>query len=179
MTAYLGLGSNLGDRAGWIQRAFRLLHDDGITLVSVSSLYETGHIGPGGETAPPYLNCVAWVETQLGPTGLLAATQSIEARLGRERPYPNAPRTVDIDILLLDDQVVSLPGLSVPHPRMDGRRFVLEPLAEITPGLRLPDGRGVADLLRSPDVAGQPVRLYRRRASAASIDACEMRMWQD
>lgn len=179
MTGYLGLGSNLGDRQATLTRAIQLVNDDATEVAEVSSLYETGHVGPEGETAPPYLNCVVRVETALDPLRLLRTVQAVEDALGRARPYANAPRTVDIDILLLDDLVLDLLDLRLPHPRMWDRRFVLEPLAEIAPRLELPDGGRIEELLHTPAIAGQPVLLYRRRASDASIAACDMRMWQD
>ncbi len=141
--AYLGLGSNLGDREANLLEAARLLKEDGqLVLSRASSIYETP---PWGYTEQPFfLNCVLEVDTTLEPVSLLAWLQAVEARVGREPSFRYGPRLIDIDILLYGDLVLSRenPDLQMPHPRMDQRAFVLVPLAELAadlvhPGLRL------------------------------------------
>ncbi|MCC6315028.1 MAG: 2-amino-4-hydroxy-6-hydroxymethyldihydropteridine diphosphokinase, partial [Thermomicrobiales bacterium] len=123
--AYIALGSNLGDRAGLLAEAIRRLGAAG-TVEAVSSLYETEAWGYEG--GPPFLNAALRLRTQLEPVALLHMMQIIEMDLGRERSVLNAPRTLDLDLLLYDDAVVALPGLRVPHPRLHERAFVLVPL---------------------------------------------------
>lgn len=131
-TAYLSMGSNLGDRAGYLARAVGLLQAPHTQVVQVSGLYETA---PQGKTdQPDFYNIAVKVETTLGPLALLAHTQGVERQLGRERKERWGPRTIDIDILLYGDQAVDLPELTVPHPRMWERAFVLIPLLAIAPG---------------------------------------------
>jgi 2-amino-4-hydroxy-6-hydroxymethyldihydropteridine diphosphokinase len=149
-TAYIALGSNLG-RRGWVlRRAMDMLRQaDGITLKRVSELIETDPVGgPAGQGK--YLNGAAEVETTLGPAELLAALQEIEAKLGRDRQdgEKHGPRTCDLDIVLMEDVEIKTPTLTIPHPRMHERRFVLEPLAQIAPTARHPGMcRTVAQLL--------------------------------
>lgn len=131
--AYIGLGSNLGDRAEFIRRAVeRLSSDTALRVVRVSSLIETDPVGgPPGQCR--YLNAAAHVQTDLAARQLLERLLSEERDLGRVRTEPNAPRTIDLDLLLYGDAVLNEPGLVVPHPRMADRLFVLRPLAEIAP----------------------------------------------
>ncbi len=148
--AYVGLGANLGDREATIRRALELLGaEDGIELVAVSRLRETDPVGYADQ--PPFLNGAAAVDTELAPRELLDRLLAVERELGRTRAgSPRyGPRTIDLDLLLYGDQVVDEPGLTVPHARLAERRFALEPLHELDPGLRLPDGRTVRDLLGS------------------------------
>lgn len=141
MIAYIGIGANLGDaRAAVADALARLAAADGITLLAASSVYRTAPIDSSG---PDYLNAVACIDTTLAPSDLLAALHAIEQAHGRERPYRNAPRTLDLDILLYGDQTIDLPALHVPHPRMLARAFVLVPLLEIAPGVAVP-GHGPA-----------------------------------
>ena len=144
VTAYVGIGANLGDRRGAIASAVEALAArEGIDVLRSSSLYRTASVGAEG---PDYLNAVVELRVVLEPVNLLQVLQSIEAAHGRERPYPNAPRTLDLDLLLYGAQQLSLPALQVPHPRLHERAFVLRPLAELSPGLVVP-GRGpVIDL---------------------------------
>jgi 2-amino-4-hydroxy-6-hydroxymethyldihydropteridine diphosphokinase len=136
MTAHLSLGSNLGDRAGHIERALQLLASEDVQVVKRSGLYETA---PRDYTEQPwFLNMVAEIETSLSPAELLRRAAGIENQLGRERLVDKGPRTMDIDILLFGDLVIDTETLTIPHPRMHDRRFVLEPLAEIAPGVRHP-----------------------------------------
>jgi len=130
--AWIGLGANLGDRGAALARAVQALAGlPGTRLVQVSGLYASAPIDAGG---PDYLNAVAELTTQLVPLALLDALQAIEQAAGRERPYRNAPRTLDLDLLLYGDQSMDSERLTLPHPRMGERAFVLVPLAEIAPG---------------------------------------------
>ena len=127
----IGLGANLGDLDHALRDAVQAIAGlPQTTLVSVSSLYRSAPIDAGG---PDYLNAVALVQTQMQAVPFLQALQAIEQAAGRQRSYRNAPRTLDLDIELWGDQVIDLPDLSVPHPRMWQRAFVLLPLAELLP----------------------------------------------
>jgi 2-amino-4-hydroxy-6-hydroxymethyldihydropteridine diphosphokinase len=128
--AFLGLGSNLGDSRGYLRDAIAALPD----VVAVSSVYETSPVGgPVGQA--PYLNVVVELDTALGPRPLLALAQRLEADAGRVRAERWGPRTLDVDVLWVDGITVDEPDLTVPHPRMWERRFVVEPLAELAPDL--------------------------------------------
>ena len=150
--AFLGIGSNRGDRAAMLRAAAGLLAGDEIRIIRKSHVYESP---PWGKTdQPPFLNQVVQVETILSPLGLLARCQKIEDSLGRVRRERWGPRTIDIDILLYDDLVIQTPDLVVPHADLWRRAFVLVPLAEVAPALRLPTGESVEDLLTAlPDRA--------------------------
>ncbi len=130
--AYVGLGSNLGDRAETLRVALeRLAATQGVEVVAVSSLRETDPVGPVTDQ-PRFLNGVAAVETTLGPRRLLEVLLAIEAGLGRARTGPpGGPRTLDLDLLLYGEERIDEPGLQVPHPRLHERPFVLEPLEEL------------------------------------------------
>ncbi|TNF59074.1 MAG: 2-amino-4-hydroxy-6-hydroxymethyldihydropteridine diphosphokinase [Burkholderiales bacterium] len=131
VTAHVALGANLGDAARTLRDALECLdHTPGIRLVKASSLYRTAPVDASG---PDYLNAVAEVATTLTAPGLLAALQAIENAAGRQRPYRNAPRTLDLDLLLYGSARIDSPRLTVPHPRMWQRAFVLVPLKEIAP----------------------------------------------
>jgi 2-amino-4-hydroxy-6-hydroxymethyldihydropteridine diphosphokinase len=146
--AYVGLGANLGDRESTIRRAIELLAaEPAVEVVAVSSLRETDPVGYAEQ--PRFLNGAAAVETELGPRTLLDRLLAVERELGRVRDEgPRfGPRTIDLDLLLYGDEVLDEPGLTVPHPRLAERLFVLEPLYELDPELTLPDGRAVRDLL--------------------------------
>jgi 2-amino-4-hydroxy-6-hydroxymethyldihydropteridine diphosphokinase len=135
--AYVALGANLGDPQAALRQALRDLEALPHTqLVRASSLYRTA---PVDSTGPDYINAVAELRTTLGPYELLAALQRIEEAAGRQRPYRNAPRTLDLDILLYGDLRLDEPRLTLPHPRMYQRAFVLVPLAEIAPALVRPE----------------------------------------
>lgn len=131
VSAYIGLGANLGDARAALLAAVRALQGlDGGEALAVSSLYSSAPIDSSG---PDYLNAVACLPTRLSAPDLLAALQQIENAAGRERPYRNAPRTLDLDVLLYGDASIDSPSLTVPHPRMYQRAFVLLPLAELAP----------------------------------------------
>jgi 2-amino-4-hydroxy-6-hydroxymethyldihydropteridine diphosphokinase len=133
--AYVGIGSNLDDPVRHVREAFAELDTLPRTrLVTKSSLYRSAPIGFAGQ--PDFVNAVAQLETRLPAERLLAELQEIETRHGRTRSFPSAPRTLDLDLLLYGDAVLSLPTLTIPHPRMHERSFVLKPLLEISPGLR-------------------------------------------
>jgi len=151
--AFIGLGSNLGDPPAQIRRALSTLAAlPGTRLVRRSSLYRNPPEGRLDQ--PEFVNAVAGIETQLAPRELLERLLEIERDHGRVREYPNAPRTLDLDILLYGERVVSEPGLTIPHPRMLERAFVLVPLGEIAPDAVVP-GRGrIADLARNADASG-------------------------
>ncbi len=151
--AFIGIGANLGDLRATVADAFeRLGSMPGTRVVARSSLYATA---PQDATGPDFLNAVAELRTALSATELLAELHRIEADHGRARPYRNAPRTLDLDLLLYGDERIETPQLSVPHPRAHLRAFVLQPLAELDPQLAIPGVGRVADLL--PGVAGQRI----------------------
>lgn len=157
-TAFLSLGSNLGDRQLELERAMELLNGPAIVIVRRSSIYETA---PREVLQQPwFLNMVMEVETTLFPLQLLNRLQTVERSLGRDRTSGQrfGPRSIDIDILLYGNSVITLPQLTVPHPRMRERRFVLEPLAEIAPELRDPSsGRRFREYLT--EVQDQATRI--------------------
>jgi len=137
-TAYLGLGSNLGDRCQHLVEAVRRLHGGpGIQVMAVSAVYESSPVGVAAQ--PDFLNLVVQVATSHPPHELLDRCLRIEAALGRVRRERWGPRTIDIDVLLYGDVSIADENLTVPHPRMAERSFVLTPLAEIAPGLKLAD----------------------------------------
>ena len=131
ISAYIALGANLGDARATVFQAIQALSQlPGTTLLKHSSLYRSA---PVDATGPDFINAVAEVATTLSPQTLLEALQALEQDAGRQRPYRNAPRTLDLDILLYDDLTLDSPTLVIPHPRMATRAFVLLPLAEIAP----------------------------------------------
>lgn len=146
-TAYVGIGSNVGDRVAFCRRAVdELRASEGIDVQAVSSLYETSPLG--GPPQRSFVNLAVKLETSLGPRELLQATQAIESKLGREPSDIHwGPRVVDLDILTFADEKVSEPDLEIPHPRMTQRRFVLVPLLEIDPEASDPWGSRYADVL--------------------------------
>jgi 2-amino-4-hydroxy-6-hydroxymethyldihydropteridine diphosphokinase len=156
--AFIGLGSNLGNRLAELESALgEIAALPGTTLVARSSFYESA---PLEATGDDYLNAAAQVRTTLPPLAFLQALQAIEARHGRTRPYANAPRTLDLDLLLHGEVEQITSELELPHPRLHERAFVLEPLAEIAPGLRIPGRGGVLTLLRA--LAGQRIAKLER-----------------
>jgi 2-amino-4-hydroxy-6-hydroxymethyldihydropteridine diphosphokinase len=140
--AYIGIGSNLDDPQAQVLRAFEELAGLPRTRVSArSSLYRSAPVGYAAQ--PDFINAVAALDTELSAGQLLSELQGIEARHARSRSFANAPRTLDLDLLLFGQDSIRQPGLMVPHPRMHERAFVLRPLAEIAPGVAIP-GRGAA-----------------------------------
>jgi 2-amino-4-hydroxy-6-hydroxymethyldihydropteridine diphosphokinase len=144
--AYVALGANLGDRERTLREAVAALAaEDGIEVVAVSTLRETDPVGVSEQ--PRFLNGAAELETTLTARELLDLLLAVEQRFGRVRiPGEHGPRTLDLDLLLYGDELIEEPGLAVPHPRLHDRRFVLEPLAELAPGLVVP-GRGDVESL--------------------------------
>lgn len=148
MRGYLSLGSNMGDRMGYLQKALDKLSAEGIRLIRISGVYETIPVDVP-DAQRNYYNLVAYVETDLDPEELLCICAAIEKDLGRERKYVHAPRTIDIDIILLEGVTVSTPKLTVPHPRMEQRSFVIFPLSEISPDIVLASGRPIIEVKKS------------------------------
>ncbi len=133
--AYLGLGSNLGNRLAFLRGGRdSLVSRFAINVVRSSGVYETDAVG-GGDDNPPFLNAVLEVETALAPPDLLAACLAVEDEFGRTRPMEWAPRTLDIDLLLYGEAIIDEAGLQIPHPHLQERNFVLAPLNEIAPDL--------------------------------------------
>ena len=150
--AFIALGSNLDQPEQHIRNGLRELAALPETrLVSASSLYRSAPVGYRDQ--PDFVNAVACIETRLTPRALLDRLLAIERCHGRMREFPNAPRTLDLDIALYDDLVLHEPGLTIPHPRMHERAFVIVPLAEIAPGASIPGRGSVADWVRNVDAA--------------------------
>ena len=141
----IALGSNLGDRDAYLRAALDALQPF-VTSLRCSSFHDTAPVGVGEQ--PVFLNAVAVGETSLSARDLLLTLLDIEKRFGRERPFPGAPRTLDLDLILYDDEVIDSTDLVVPHPRYRERRFVLEPLAEVAADWRDPrTGRTMSEML--------------------------------
>jgi 2-amino-4-hydroxy-6-hydroxymethyldihydropteridine diphosphokinase len=158
VVASIGLGANLGEPQQALAEALAALAALPDTqLVAASPFYRSAPVDAAG---PDFVNAVAQLRTGLAPQALLAQLQRIEAEHGRERPYRNAPRTLDLDLLLYGDQRIAEPGLTVPHPRMHERAFVLRPLADIVPDAAIPGLGRIADWL--PRVADQRLELLNR-----------------
>lgn len=151
---YVGIGSNLGDAQDNVRRAVaRLSELPDTRLVGQSSLYRTAPVDAGGDD---FINAVACIETPMTPDELLHALRTIEAEFGRERPFRNAPRTLDLDLLLYGQQTISSESLEVPHPRMTQRAFVLIPLLQVDPFIVIP-GQGPAHTFVAA-VSGQAIQ---------------------
>lgn len=160
---YLGLGSNIGDRESHLRTAIELLREHGVEVEAVSSTYETEPVGEVLDQ-PDFLNAAIRIRTELEPEALLDACKEIEAARGRQLDSPrHSPRSLDVDLLLLGDIELSTDRLTLPHPEVTSRRFVLEPLLELDPALKLPDGAVLADALlalgHGERVSRSPIRL--------------------
>jgi len=151
---YLSLGSNLGDRAANLNTAIDYLRNLG-HVAAVSSFYQTEPVESGPQ--PWFLNCVVKLDTEKMPKQLLAAVLEIEQRMGRRRTADKGPRNIDVDILLFGNSIIEAKGLTVPHPAMHQRRFVLEPLGEIAAEVRHPVFKRTVRELRDALPAGQSV----------------------
>jgi 2-amino-4-hydroxy-6-hydroxymethyldihydropteridine diphosphokinase len=170
VTGHLGLGSNLGDRRAALQAAVDGLAAHGVRVTASSSTYETDPVGDVPDQ-PAFLNACVAIATDLEPAAVLAAAKDVERAAGRVTDpaasdyVRHGPRPIDVDVLLLGDRVLDRPGLTVPHPGLLERRFVLIPLLELDFGLRAPDGTALADVLAALPVAegvrraGPPLRV--------------------
>jgi 2-amino-4-hydroxy-6-hydroxymethyldihydropteridine diphosphokinase len=146
-TGYLGLGSNIGDSEGHLRAALQLLPTQGVQVIAVSSTYVTEPVGEILDQ-PDFLNAAVRVRTALEPEELLDACKAVEAERGRAFDLPrHSPRPLDVDLLLLDQIELVTDRLTLPHPQVRNRRFVLAPLLELDPHLTLPDGTVLADAL--------------------------------
>jgi 2-amino-4-hydroxy-6-hydroxymethyldihydropteridine diphosphokinase len=146
---YLGLGSNVGDRESHLRAALELLARRGVEVEGVSSTYETEPVGEVLDQ-PDFLNAAIRIRTELEPEVLLDACKEVESARGRALDAPrHSPRPLDVDLLLLGDLQLSTDRLTLPHPEVTSRRFVLAPLLELDPGLALPDGTRLVDALAS------------------------------
>lgn len=169
-TAYVGIGSNLGDRLDFMRRAIDGLEQHGIVVADRSSVYESP--GIGFEEQPDYLNAVISVQTDLSPSELLETMLGVEKRLGRTRKKKWGPRTIDLDLLLYGDLIISEPGLVVPHQHMLERGFVLLPLCEINPQLRHPvQGLPISDFASSCDDGTVRTQLTKITSGGSSDDS--------
>jgi 2-amino-4-hydroxy-6-hydroxymethyldihydropteridine diphosphokinase len=144
-TVYLSLGSNLGDREATLRAAIAALLPVGVRVKNVSSIYETEPVDFLEQ--PWFLNCVVEAETEIEPHALLQSLRAIESQLGSQKEFAKGPRKLDLDILLYSDETIATPDLQIPHSRMLQRRFVLTPLAEISPDLRHPSWPDTASTL--------------------------------
>lgn len=158
--AYIGLGANLGDRLAMLVGAIEALNGADIQVLRVSSVYFTHYVGPLPDPQPDFLNGVAEVETPLTPWELLNRLLQIEERFGRPVLNRAGPRPLDLDLLLFDDLVLQSPSLSIPHPRMWDRAFVLRPLAELIPHWLTPYGKTVSERARELLQLGQRVTWF-------------------
>ena len=157
-TVYLGLGSNVGVREDNLRQALKFLTGHGSSVQQQSPVYETDPVGYADQ--PPFLNCVCQVETDLSPEDILSTIKSIEDAVGRTPTFRNGPREIDIDILFYGDVVLEIEGLTIPHPRIAERAFVLVPLADIARDVAHPvTGQTVAMLLASVE-GKEGVRLW-------------------
>lgn len=159
MDVYLSLGSNLGNRRANLRKALKLLGDR-IEITKVSSVYDTEPVGVGEQ--PRFLNLMCRVNTNIGPVQLLSLIKGIESDMGRDLSLLNAPRVIDIDIIFYRDTIMETPELTIPHPRMRGRAFVLVPFNEIAPDAVHPaTGERVGDL--AANVEGRDGVVKKRR----------------
>lgn len=155
MKVYFGLGSNLGDREKNLNSAIEILSKT-VEITKQSSVYETEPVGYEDQT--DFLNMVLEVKTDLFPDELLKLAKKIEADVGRKPTFKDGPREIDVDILLYGDLNIETDELNIPHPQVTERAFVLKPLFEIAPELKLPDGRAIKNI----DMPGQDIKLLLR-----------------
>ena len=160
--AYLSLGSNLGDRAANLRTAIEKLAELG-SVVAASSFYETEPVELAAQ--PWFLNCAVKLDTEKMPRQLIAGILALEQEMGRQRKQRKGPRVIDIDILLFGSSIIEIPSLTIPHPKLHERRFVLEPLAEIAPDARHPVFRRTMRELRDALPPGQIVKRFSADAS--------------
>ena len=163
LTVYLGLGSSLGDREANLRDAICRLNAPAFQIVAVSSIYQSPHLGLQPEDAqryPPHLNCAAQAETALDSREVLRRIQDVENAGGRQRSKRWGPRTIDVDLLIYGDLTLQSDELTLPHPGLGERAFVLRPLAELAPDLRLPDGATVSERLNAPEIAAQKLERF-------------------
>ncbi|MBA4495796.1 2-amino-4-hydroxy-6-hydroxymethyldihydropteridine diphosphokinase [Paenactinomyces guangxiensis] len=170
VTAYLGLGANLGDRLKQLRQAVEMLHHTaGISVIRISTVYETAPVGYLNQ--PPFYNLVIEVHTTLSPIALLATVNQVEKKLHRVREVRWGPRTIDIDILLYENRVIKQEDLQIPHPRMKERAFVLIPLRELAPHIEIPGSdQTLVDLIRQlpPDQEIRPLQVDWNMAGLSS-----------
>lgn len=168
--AYIGVGSNLGDPLKNITAALDLLEKHPkIQVICLSHFYETEPLTLKGEKQNWYLNCALKLKTSLDVIKLFQALQEIENQLGRKRPHRWAPRTIDLDLLFFDDEILRTKNLTVPHPELHQRRFVLKPLLELAPQLKHPIlGISVKTMLKKLDDNKQVIALYKLKLNQAS-----------
>jgi 2-amino-4-hydroxy-6-hydroxymethyldihydropteridine diphosphokinase len=157
--AFIGLGSNLGDRAGNLLLAVRAMMESGLDIVRLSSVYETEPVETFAQ--PAFLNMVAELRGDQLPVQLMETLLKIEQTLGRTRDVPRGPRIIDLDFLIQGDRLVSTLSLILPHPRLHQRRFVLEPLVELCPQLVHPTLQKTIEQLRAATTDNSEVRLWR------------------
>lgn len=168
--AFIGLGSNLGDRAGNLLLAVRTMMEAGLEITRLSSVYETEPVETFAQ--PTFLNMVVEMQgDQLpAPDRLMETLLEIEQRMGRTREVSGGPRNIDLDLLLYGDRQHTTPGLTLPHPRLHQRRFVLEPLAELCPQLIHPTLRQTIDQLLAATMDNSEVRLWRPQQNANLVE---------
>lgn len=169
-TAFIGIGSNLGDQIKNIGDGVRLMEDHPLVqVVCLSHLYQTEPLTLNGEKQNWYTNCVLKLRTDLNPVQLFHVTQEIEKLLGRKRSHRWAPRTLDLDLLFFDDEIIRTRTLIIPHPRLHERRFVLQPMSEIAPNLVHPiKGIPIKTMLKKLDDNKKVIPLYKFSLSQSS-----------
>jgi 2-amino-4-hydroxy-6-hydroxymethyldihydropteridine diphosphokinase len=166
-TAYISLGSNLGNRELNLKNAIRGMVTPLMHVTGCLPLYETVPVGETLQPVPLYLNCVVRIETSLPPHELLDTLQQLEKTGGRRKTVRWGPRSIDADILLYDNLSIETERLTIPHPRLFERAFVLSPLSYIDPDLMLPDGSALQERLQNPGIREQVIKLWSAESSYA------------
>ena len=164
---YISLGSNLGNRELNLYNAIKGMEAPLMHITGCSPLYETVPVGETPHPVPLYLNCVVRIETSLSPYELLDTLQRLEMRGGRRKTFRWGPRSIDADILLYDNLVIQSERLTIPHPRLFERAFVLSPMSDIDPDLLLPDGSALQERLKDPAIRAQVIKLWSAESSFA------------